>query len=73
MVGSSVQTWESLDLSQDQKLYRLIFSYFMLSQLMLHTKKLKKVADQSAVNILRRITRRKEKKQKEEENHVNSS
>jgi len=45
----------------------------MLSQLMLHIKKLKKIADQSAVNILRRMTRRKEKKQKEEENHVNSS
>ncbi len=40
-----LQAWESLDLSQDQKLYRLIFSYSVLSQLMLHTKKLKKTAD----------------------------
>ncbi len=68
-----LQTWESLNLSQDQKLYRLIFSYFVLSQLMLHIKKLKKIADQSAVNTLRRMTRREEKKKKEEENHVNSS
>ena len=68
-----LQAWESLDLSQDQKLYRLIFSYSMLSQLMLHIKKLKKIADQSAVNTLRRMTRREEKKQKEEEDHVNSS
>src|SRR5436189_5173851 len=68
----SLQAWESLDLSQDQKLYRLIFSYSVLSQLMLHTKKLKKIADQSAVNTLKRMTRRKGKKKKEED-HVNSS
>ena len=67
-----LQAWESLDLSQDQKLYRLIFSYSVLSQLMLHTKKLKVIADQSAVNTLKRITRRKEKKKKKED-HVNNS
>ena len=58
--------WESLDLSQNQKLYRLVFSYSVLSQLMLHIKKLKKATDQSAVNTLRRMTRRNEKKTKKE-------
>jgi len=65
-----------LDLSQDQKLYELIFSYSVLLQLMLYIKKLKKTADQSAVNTLQRMTRREEKKKKEEEeeeNHVNNS
>ena len=66
-----LQAWESLNLSQDQKLYRLIFSYSVLSQLMLHIKKLKKATDQSAVNTLRRMTRREEKKENEED-HVNS-
>ena len=64
-----MRIWESLDLSQDQKLYRLVFSYSVLPQLMLRTKKLKKAADQSAVNTLRRMTRRNGKKTKEEENH----
>ena len=59
-----LQAWESLDLSQDQKLYRLIFSCSVLPQLMLHIKKLKKTADQSAVNTLRRTIRRKGKKKK---------
>ncbi len=71
-----LQAWESLDLSQDQKLYELIFSYSVLLQLMLYIKKLKKTADQSAVNTLQRMTRREEKKKKEEEeeeNHVNNS
>jgi hypothetical protein len=40
---------------------------------MLYTKKLKKTADQSAVNILRRMTRREGKKKKKEEDHVNNS
>ena len=76
-----LQAWKSLNLSQDQKLYRLIFSYSVLPQLVLHIKKLKKTADQSAVNTLRRMTRREGKKKKEEEeeeeeeeeNHVNNS
>ena len=67
-----LQAWESLDLSQDQKLYRLVFSYSVLSQLMLHIKKLKKIADQSAVNILKRMTMRNRKKKKKED-HVNNS
>ncbi len=67
-----LQTWESLNLNQDQKLYKLIFNYSVLSQLILHIKKLKKIADQSAVNILQSMTRREEKKKKEED-HVNSS
>ena len=60
-----LQAWESLNLTEDQKIYRLIFSYSVLPQLMLHTKKLKAIADQSAVNTLKRMTRRKEKKKKE--------
>jgi hypothetical protein len=55
---------ESLNLSENQKIYRLIFSYSVLSQLMLYTKKLKKTADQSAVNTLRRMTRREERRKR---------
>ncbi len=62
-----LQAWESLNLSKDQKLYRLKFSYSVLPQLMLRTKHLKQKADQSAVNTLRRMTRKKGKKEKEEE------
>ena len=72
-----LQIWESLDFSQNQKLYRLIFSYSVLSQLILYTKKLKKTANQSAVNILWRMMRRNEKKtkkeEKKEENHEDNS
>jgi len=67
-----LQAWASLNLSEDQKVYRLIFSYSVLPQLMLYTKKLKKTADQSAVNTQRRMTRREGKKKKEED-HVNNS
>jgi hypothetical protein len=41
----------------------------VLPQLILRTKKLKQSADQSAVNTLRRMTRKKGK----EEDHVSSS
>ena len=62
-----VKTWESLNLSDDQKLYRLIFSYSVLNQLVLCTQERKQKADQDAMNTLRRQTRRDNKKAKEEE------
>ena len=43
-----LQMWESLDLSADQKLYRLKFSYSVLPQLILKTKLQKQKADQNA-------------------------
>ena len=53
-----LQAWESLHLSADQKLYRLVFSYSVLPQLLLRTKMQNHIADQTAINILRRMTRR---------------
>ena len=37
-----IQAWESLNLTVDQKLYRLIFAYNVLSALLLRTKQRKK-------------------------------
>jgi len=68
-----LQTWESLNLTHNQKLYRLIFSYTVLPQLMLHIKKLKQSADESDVITLWRMTRREKTKKKEEKDHVNNS
>ena len=72
-----LQIWKSLDFNQNQKLYRLVFNYSVLSQLILYTKKLKKIANQSAVNTLWRMMRKNEKKTKKEEkkeaNHEDNS
>ena len=63
IVGSEkhIKAWETLGLTADQKLYRLKFSYSMLSQLTLHTHLKKKDLDQDAINRLRRETRRNKK------------
>ena len=61
-----LQTWESwgLELTTNQKFYRLVFKYSALPLLLLQTKKRKKDADQTATNTLTRMTRRKIKKKK---------
>ena len=61
-----LQAWESLELTADQKLYRLVFKYSVLSPLLLRTKQRKKQADQTAINTLARMTRRMKKKEKQE-------
>ena len=53
-----LQAWESLELTADQKLYRLVFKYGVLPPLLLWTKQQKKQADQTAINTLVRMTRR---------------
>ena len=65
--GDLIQAWESLDLTVDQKLYRLIFTYNVLFVLLLRTKQRKKDVDQIAINTLERMTRRKNKKKKKQE------
>jgi len=62
-----LQTWESLNLNQDQKLYKLIFNYSVLSQLILHIKKLKEAADQSAVKHCEEWLEGKERREKKKE------
>jgi hypothetical protein len=57
-VEDCLQAWESLNLSQDQKLYRLKFSYSVLPQLLLHTKQQKQEADRVTTNMLQRLARR---------------
>ena len=73
-----LQTWESwgLELTADQKLYRLIFKFSVLPALLLRSKKQKKDADQSAINTLARMTRRingegkKKEKKKEKKGKI---
>ena len=67
------KAWKSLDLSSDQKLYRLKFSSSVLPQLILRTKQRKQKADQNAVNTLPRMTRREEKDTKEKDNSEDNS
>ena len=67
-----LQTWEPLHINADQKLYRLKFRYSVLPSLLLHTKQRKQRADQTAINTLRRMARRKGKA-KQEEDHVDNS
>ena len=62
-----IEAWTTLDLTDDQKLYRIVFSSSVLPQLLLRTKKQKQLADQTAINTLRRMTRRKGKIAEQEE------
>ena len=55
--------WEA-NLPADQKVYLLILRSTVLPQLLLKTKELKEVADRSAINCLRRATKRANKRQK---------
>ncbi len=58
IVGAEMQAWESLNLTADQKLYRLLFKYSVLPSLLLRTKQRKQQANQTATNLLRRTARR---------------
>ena len=50
--------WDILDLSDDQKVYVMIFSQYVLPQLLLRTQKRRKEADKLAQAVVARCTRR---------------
>ena len=50
--------WDILDLSDDQKVYVMIFSQYVLPQLLLRTQKRRKEADKLAQAVVARYTRR---------------
>jgi hypothetical protein len=58
--------WEA-DLHPDQKVYLLVLRTTVLPQLLLLTRKKKEEADRTAINCLRRATKRANKKQKIEQ------
>ena len=60
-------TWQPENLDEDQKLYRLKLSYYVLPQLIVRTKARQETANQTATNLLRRATRRAKKKEKDQE------
>jgi hypothetical protein len=53
--------WWEANCPADQKVYLLILQSIILPQLLLKTKELKEVADQSAINCLQRVTERANK------------
>jgi len=59
--------WQSEDLDEDQKLYRLKLSYYVLPQLIVRTRARREAANRTATNLLRRATRRAKKEEKDQE------
>jgi len=62
-----ILAWQPENLDEDQKLYRLKLSYYVLPQLIVRTRARREAANRTATNLLRRATRRAKKEEKDQE------